>query len=146
MGGFSNKKNFWSPQNASLKVMKDKYEDVLVKVDKYIFPVDFVVLDVDKDVDVPLILARLFLHTSKALINMDGGKMTLRIGNENLTYRFAKAMRHFLDFNDTLYFINVIDDLVDDYMQEFLHPELFEGWSNQEIEEKDPPVDKELEE
>jgi len=36
-------------------------EDILVKVDKYIFPADFVVLDVDEDVKVPLILGRPFL-------------------------------------------------------------------------------------
>lgn len=38
-------------------------EDVLMKVDKFNFPVDFVILDVDEDVDVPLILGRSFLAT-----------------------------------------------------------------------------------
>ena len=47
-------------------------EDVLVKVDKYIFLVDFTVLDVDDYVKVPLILGRTFLRTSKAPIDMDG--------------------------------------------------------------------------
>jgi len=55
---------------------------MLIKVDKYIFPVDFAVLDVDEDVEVPLILGRPFLCTSKALIDMDGGELTLRVGDE----------------------------------------------------------------
>jgi len=79
-------------------------EDVLVKVDKYIFPADFVVLDVDEDVEVPLILGRPFLRTSKALIDMDGGEMTLRIGEEKITYRLVEAMKHSLDFDDSCYF------------------------------------------
>ena len=54
-------------------------EDVLVKVDKYIFRSNFVALDVDEDVEVPLILGRPFLRTSKALIDMDSDKMILRI-------------------------------------------------------------------
>lgn len=46
-------------------------EDVLVKVDKYIFPTDFVVFDANENVDVPLILGRPFMHTSKAIIDID---------------------------------------------------------------------------
>ena len=48
----------------------------MIKVDKYIFPVDFVVLDADEDVEVPLILGKPFLRTSKALIDMDRRKIT----------------------------------------------------------------------
>ncbi|XP_039119937.1 uncharacterized protein LOC120256292 [Dioscorea cayenensis subsp. rotundata] len=55
----------------SVRPPKGIIEDVLVKVDKYIFPPDFVVLDVDEDVEVLLILGRPFLRTSKALIDMD---------------------------------------------------------------------------
>ena len=45
-------------------------EDVLVKVDKFIFSVDFVVLDMEEDKDVPLILGRPFLATGQALIDV----------------------------------------------------------------------------
>ena len=43
-------------------------EDVLVKVDKFIFPVDFVVLEMEEDDDIPLILGRPFLQTGRCLI------------------------------------------------------------------------------
>ena len=36
-------------------------EDVFVKVDKFVFPVDFVVMDIEEDDDVPLILGRTFM-------------------------------------------------------------------------------------
>ena len=45
-------------------------EDVLVKVDKFIFPSDFIVLDMEKDKEVPIILRRPFLATSRTLINV----------------------------------------------------------------------------
>ena len=49
-------------------------EDVLVKVDKFLFPVDFVVMDMDEDREVPLILGRHFMKTAEVLIDVDDGK------------------------------------------------------------------------
>ena len=48
-------------------------EDVLIKVGKFIFPVDFMVLDTDEDEKVPLILGRPFLATNQALIDVESG-------------------------------------------------------------------------
>ena len=45
-----------------------KIEDVLVKVYKFIFQVDFIVLDFEADKEVPIILGRPFLTTGKTLI------------------------------------------------------------------------------
>ena len=45
-------------------------EDVLIKVGKFIFPVDFVVIDIEEDKQVPLLLVRLFLATGAALIDV----------------------------------------------------------------------------
>ena len=47
-----------------------KIEDVLVKVDKFIFPVDFIVLEFEADKEVPIILGRHFLPTGKTLIDV----------------------------------------------------------------------------
>ncbi|XP_073154065.1 uncharacterized protein [Henckelia pumila] len=49
----------------SIKYPRGIIEDVLVKLDKFIFPVDFVVLDMEEDLDMPLILGRPFLATGK---------------------------------------------------------------------------------
>ena len=43
-------------------------EDVLVKVDKFIFPIDFIVLDMEEDKEIPIILGRLFLAIGNAMI------------------------------------------------------------------------------
>jgi len=61
-------------------------EDVLVKVDKFIFLVDFIVLEMEEDREIPLILGRPFLATGRALIDLEQGKLTLRIGSEEVNF------------------------------------------------------------
>ena len=51
-------------------------EDVLVKVGKFIFPVDFVVMKMEEDNQVPLLLGRPFLATGAALIDVQKGELT----------------------------------------------------------------------
>ena len=45
----------------SLKHPQGVIEDVLVKVDKFIFPINFIVLDMEEDIEIPIILGRPFL-------------------------------------------------------------------------------------
>nr|GEX63684.1 reverse transcriptase domain-containing protein [Tanacetum cinerariifolium] len=52
-------------------------EDVFVKVGKFHFSADFVVVDFDADPKVPLILERSFLKTERALIDVYAGILTL---------------------------------------------------------------------
>ncbi|KAG8493081.1 hypothetical protein CXB51_010415 [Gossypium anomalum] len=60
-------------------------EDVLVKIDKFIFPVDFIVLDIEEDNNTPLILGMPFLATAKTIIDVVTGELTLRVGDETIT-------------------------------------------------------------
>nr|GEY05398.1 reverse transcriptase domain-containing protein [Tanacetum cinerariifolium] len=53
-------------------------ENVFVKVGKFYFPADFVVLDFIADPRVPLILERPFLHKARALIDVYEGEIILR--------------------------------------------------------------------
>jgi len=63
----------------SLKYPYGVAEDVLVKVDKFIFPVDFVVMDIEEDIEVPLVLGRPFMKTAKVIIDVDDGKLKVRV-------------------------------------------------------------------
>ena len=72
----------------SVKIPKGIVEDVLVKVDKFYYPIDFVVLDTEP-IDngpnhVPIILGRPFLSTANAIINCRNGVMQLTFGNMTL--------------------------------------------------------------
>ncbi|GKG38951.1 reverse transcriptase domain-containing protein, partial [Tanacetum coccineum] len=61
-------------------------EDVFIKVGKFHFLVDFVVVDFDADPRVPLILGRSFLKIGRALIDVYEGELTLHVGNEAVTF------------------------------------------------------------
>ena len=71
-----------------MKIPKGIVEDVLVKVDKFYYPVDFVVLDTElienRPNHVPIILGRQFLATANAIINCRNGVMQLTFGNMTL--------------------------------------------------------------
>ena len=72
----------------SVKIPKGIVEDVLVKVEKFYYPVDFVVLDIKPIASgpnhVPIILGRPFLATANAIINFRNGVMQLTFGNMTL--------------------------------------------------------------
>ena len=70
-------------------------EDVLVKVGKFIFPVDFVVMKMEEDNHVPLLLGRPFLATGAALIDVKKGELTLRVGNEAVHFNLDKSLTQF---------------------------------------------------
>ncbi|GJY63129.1 reverse transcriptase domain-containing protein [Tanacetum coccineum] len=65
----------------SITYPKGLAEDVFVKVGKFHFPTDFVVVDFEADPRVPLILGRSFLRTGRALIDVYGEEITLRVDN-----------------------------------------------------------------
>ncbi|XP_058753377.1 uncharacterized protein LOC131626574 [Vicia villosa] len=69
-------------------------EDVLVKVDKFLFPIDFVVMDIEEDDDVPLILGRHFMKTARMMIDIDDGLMKVRVQDEEVSFNLFDAMKY----------------------------------------------------
>ena len=76
----------------SIKHPRGMLENVLVKVDKFIFLVDFIVLNMEEDREVPLILGRPFLVTGRALIDEEDGKLELHVQKENVTFKVFKTI------------------------------------------------------
>ncbi|XP_048231771.1 uncharacterized protein LOC125370428 [Ricinus communis] len=97
----------------TVKYPKGIIEDVLVKVDKFIFPVDFVVMDMDGESDVLLILGRPFLAISRALIDVSSGKLELRVDDESITFDLTKSLRQPYEHDGTVCSIDVIDDIME---------------------------------
>ena len=54
-------------------------EYMLIKVGNFIFPMDFIVMDMEDDTQVPLLLGRPFLDTRASLIDVKNGELTLRV-------------------------------------------------------------------
>ena len=67
--------------------------DVLVKVESFIFLADFVILDCEVDLEVPIILGRPFLASERALVDMDKGKIKFWLNNEEVTFNICRSMR-----------------------------------------------------
>nr|GEU87426.1 reverse transcriptase domain-containing protein [Tanacetum cinerariifolium] len=96
-------------------------EDVFVKVGKFHFPADFVVVDFDADPRVPLILRRYFLKTRNAMIDVYEGELTLRVEKEAITFYLDQTSRYSANYNDmTANRIDVIDMACEEYSQEVL--------------------------
>ncbi|KAD4888324.1 hypothetical protein E3N88_20397 [Mikania micrantha] len=73
----------------SVKCPRGILKNVLVKVDRFVFPVDFVVMDMKVDTAVPIILGRPFLRTAKAIIDVYEGKLTFRVGGESVCLKIS---------------------------------------------------------
>ncbi|GJY24021.1 reverse transcriptase domain-containing protein [Tanacetum coccineum] len=69
-------------------------EDVVVRVDGFTFLADFVVVNFEPDLRVPIILGRPFLRTAKALIDLYEETLTLRVGKEELVYYADKSEKN----------------------------------------------------
>nr|GEX92453.1 hypothetical protein [Tanacetum cinerariifolium] len=80
-----------------IKYPKGVAEKVLVGIGKFVFPIDFVVLDIPEDVKVPLIIRRPFLSTTHAKIDVIESEITLRVGNENVTFKIVENMDGYRD-------------------------------------------------
>ncbi|GJU47355.1 retrovirus-related pol polyprotein from transposon TNT 1-94 [Tanacetum coccineum] len=74
----------------TVKHPKGIAENVLVGIGKFVFPVDFIILDIPEDVNVPLILERPFLSTAHAKVDVFKRKITLRVGDEKIIFKSIK--------------------------------------------------------
>ncbi|XP_021991882.1 uncharacterized protein LOC110888676 [Helianthus annuus] len=75
----------------TVKYPRGIVENLLVKVDKFVIPVNFVVLDMEADENIPLILGRPFLNTAKALIDVFLGTITLRAGEDSVVFKVTNT-------------------------------------------------------
>ncbi|XP_048227302.1 uncharacterized protein LOC125369333 [Ricinus communis] len=103
--------------NRTMKYPRGIVEDVFVKVDKFIFPVDFIVMDMEGESSMPLFLRRLFLATSRAVIDVCDGKLQLRVDDKTITFDLSTSIRYSFNYDNTVYFV---DDILESQLQEIL--------------------------
>ena len=92
----------------SLKHPRGVIEDVLVMVDKFIFPADFIVLYMEEDKEIPIILGRQFLATSRAMIVVQKGELKLRVQDDEVRFSVFNAVRHPIE-SDACFMIEAIE-------------------------------------
>nr|GFA00606.1 reverse transcriptase domain-containing protein [Tanacetum cinerariifolium] len=95
-------------------------DNMLIKVRKFEFPVDFVILQMEEYDKVHLIFGRPFLHTAKAIIRVKNKELNLGVGNYKITFLIDKAMQH-SHFNDDMCFhMDVIDEVTEEELDALL--------------------------
>ena len=95
----------------SLKHPRGVIEDVLVKVDKFIFPADFIVLDMEEDKEIPIILGIPFLATGRAMIDVKKGELKLRVQDDEVRFTVFNAVRHPAE-SDACFMIEAVKAIV----------------------------------
>ena len=103
----------------SIKIPKGTIEDVLIQVDRFYYPVDFVVLDTQPVAvgpnNVPIILGRPFLATSNAIINCRNGVMQLTFVNMTLELNiFYLGKRHMHSEEDDFEEVCILDTILEE--------------------------------
>ncbi|KAL4340192.1 hypothetical protein GQ457_08G025280 [Hibiscus cannabinus] len=95
-----------------------KIEDILLRVDKFIFPADFIVVDCEADEFAPIILGRQFLATGRALIDVEKGQLTIRVNEQQVT---LDAFTTFKRSNnpEECHNVNVIDAELETYLHDY---------------------------
>ncbi|KAI3815938.1 hypothetical protein L1987_15622 [Smallanthus sonchifolius] len=134
----------------SVKYPRGIIENLLVKVDKFVFPVDFVILDMEADEGVLIILGCPFLRTAKALIDVYDGKISLYVGDEKVTFEVARSMQHPNDSSDfsgpchSVYFLNSFMSGVDQCLEYISGVDLLGGGVLDELEESEEEEEETL--
>ncbi|XP_009631402.1 uncharacterized protein [Nicotiana tomentosiformis] len=95
-------------------------DDVLVQVDKFIFPIDFVILDCKVDIEVPLILGRPFLATGRALVDCEVGELKMNLNYEEIVFHVQKSKKRPSDIGECS-ILQVMDVIIQE-KEEIVHP------------------------
>ncbi|GJX63014.1 putative ribonuclease H-like domain-containing protein [Tanacetum coccineum] len=87
-------------------------ENVLIKVDKFILPIDFVILDMREDSRIPIIIGRPFLATVRAMIDVFNKKITLRVGDDEVTFDIDQSIKRLPIEDEECYRIDDLDETI----------------------------------
>ncbi|CAN6583905.1 unnamed protein product [Malus baccata var. baccata] len=104
-------------------------EDLIIKVDNLYLPTDFVVLDMDEDMQTPIILGRPFMATARTLIDVEAGTLTLRVQEQSVVFNLFEATKRPSDMQDCMrvdvlegiMHANIIPSLTTDPLLKVLH-------------------------
>lgn len=130
----------------SVKTPRGIIEDVLVQVDKFYYPVDFIVLDTEpvlnSDNQIPVILGRPFLATCDANISCRSGVMKLNFGNMTMEVNIFNVFRQPYEDEESEV-VNLISPLAHDQFVKNSMPDSLENFlvnSNIDEDELNPEV------
>lgn len=101
----------------SLKFLIDMLENVLVRIGQLYIPTDFVIMDINKDSNIPIILGRPFLAIAGAIIDVKKGRLTFEVGEEKVEFLLAKFLQASA-IDDSCCFLDVINECLKEMEKE----------------------------
>ncbi|GJV07864.1 DNA-directed DNA polymerase [Tanacetum coccineum] len=104
----------------SIQYLRGIINNVLIKVDKFVLPIDFVILDMPEDSRVSIILGRPFLATARAMIDLFNKKITLRVGDDEVIFDVDQSIKRPPTEDDEYCRVNDLDDTINAEAQELL--------------------------
>ncbi|XP_057996533.1 uncharacterized protein LOC131175871 [Hevea brasiliensis] len=96
----------------SIKYTVGILENMPLKVGKFYILVDFVVLEMEEDIHIPIILGRPFLATAGAIIDVKNGRLTLKVGEEEVEFNLNQTLKKHHGVDPCLR-VDVIDEIVE---------------------------------
>ena len=99
-------------------------EDLIIKVDNLYLPADFVVLDMDEDIQTPIILGRPFMATARTLIDVEAGTLTLRVQEQSVVFNLLEATTRYSDVQFLPFFFS---ELREDVLKLHMNLKSFEN-------------------
>ncbi|XP_058746297.1 uncharacterized protein LOC131619190 [Vicia villosa] len=81
-------------EDISICYPQEKIEDVLVKVDKFVLPTNFIIMDFDADEDILILLGRPFLAMGMTLIDVEKGEITMRVNGQQVVFNVLNALQY----------------------------------------------------
>nr|GEX36633.1 hypothetical protein [Tanacetum cinerariifolium] len=106
--------------NRSIKYPRGIVENVLIKIDKFVLPIELIILDMWEDSRIPIIMERLFIATVRAMIDVFNRKITLRIGKEEVIFDVDQSIKRPPAEDDECYGIDDLDTTINLETQELL--------------------------
>ncbi|GKB04484.1 DNA helicase [Tanacetum coccineum] len=110
-------------------------ENVLIKIDKFILPIDFVILDMREDSKISIILGRPFLATARAMIDVFNKKITLRVGNKEVIFDVDQSIKRPPTKDDEYYGIDLLDTTIHSKIQELSEDDQLDSFLVSNLEE-----------
>ncbi|GJT43426.1 DNA-directed DNA polymerase [Tanacetum coccineum] len=104
----------------SIQYTRRIIKNILIKVDKFVLPIDFVILDMPKDSRVPIILGRPFMATARAMIDVFNKKITLRVEDDEVIFDVDQSIKIPTTEDDECYGIDDLDETTNEEARELL--------------------------
>nr|GEW39384.1 hypothetical protein [Tanacetum cinerariifolium] len=104
----------------SIQYPRGIVENVFIKVDKFVLPIDFVILDMPEDSRIPIILGRPFLATARVMIDAFNKKVTLRVGDDDVIFNMDQSIKKSPTKDDECHGIDDFDDATNIETQKLL--------------------------